>query len=75
MACYSVQLKDRIFVKEYDFLSFARNMGKMLIKLEPKTLLVNTVRNFLIMLNNLLQMHSKLLQNEHFKKQQKQLVI
>ena len=37
--------------------------------------MVNTEQNLLIMLNNLQQMHSKLLQNERFKKQQKQLVI
>ena len=28
MTCYSVQPKDRIFVKGYGFLSFARNRGK-----------------------------------------------
>ena len=28
MIWYSVQPKDRIFVKGYGFLSFARNMGK-----------------------------------------------
>ena len=28
MRRYSVQLRDRIFVKGYGFLSFARNMGK-----------------------------------------------
>ena len=28
MTRYSVQLRDRIFVKGYGFLSFARNMGK-----------------------------------------------
>ena len=26
--CYSVQPRDRIFVKGYGFLSFAKNMGK-----------------------------------------------
>ena len=26
--CYSVQPRDRIFVKGYEFLSFAKNMGK-----------------------------------------------
>ena len=28
MRCYSVQLRDHIFVKSYRFWSFARNMGK-----------------------------------------------
>ena len=37
--------------------------------------MVNTAKNFLITLNNLQQMHLKLLQKESFKKQQKQLVI
>ena len=36
---------------------------------------INISKNFLIMLNNLEQMHLKLLQKELFKKQQKQLVI
>ena len=30
---YSVQSKDRIFVKGYGFLSFAKNMGKKLVKI------------------------------------------
>ena len=36
---------------------------------------INISKNFLIMLNNLEQMHLKLLQKVQFKKQQKQLVI
>ena len=28
MACYSIQTRDRILVKGYQFLTFARNMGK-----------------------------------------------
>ena len=28
MTCYSVQPKDRIFVKSYDFFSFAKNIYK-----------------------------------------------
>ena len=28
MMCYSVQPRDRIFVKCYEFLSFAKHMGK-----------------------------------------------
>ena len=49
---YSVQPKDRTFVKGYGFLSFAKNVGK------------NMSKNFLIILNNLLQMHSELLLTE-----------
>ena len=37
--------------------------------------MVNTVKNFLIIPNNLQQMFLKLLQKVKFKKQQKQLVI
>ena len=28
MTCYSVQPRDRIFVKGYGFLSFSKNMGR-----------------------------------------------
>ena len=28
MRCYSVQARDKIFVKGYEFLSFAKNMSK-----------------------------------------------
>ena len=69
MTRYSVQPRDRIFVKGYGFLFFAKNMGKNLGR--------NTSKNLSgkIMLKNLQQMHSKFLQKELFKKQQKQLVI
>ena len=30
MMCYSVQLRDQIFVKGYGFLSFAKNMGRII---------------------------------------------
>ena len=32
MMCYSVQSRDRIFVKGYGFLSFAKSMGKIICK-------------------------------------------
>ena len=35
MACYSVQPRDRIFVKDYGFLYFAENMVKNISK-KPK---------------------------------------
>ena len=73
----------------YVFLSFAKNMGKTIGKNIIKSLsgkyspgmsdarqklLDMRVKDFLIMLNNLQQMHLKLLQKESFK-QQGQLVI
>ena len=33
MMHYSVQLRDRIFAKDYGFLSFTKNMGKNIINL------------------------------------------
>ena len=30
---YSIQPRDRIFVKSYGFLSFPKNMGKILVKI------------------------------------------
>ena len=38
MICYSVQPRDRIFVKDYGFLSFAKNMGKNIGKNKSKNL-------------------------------------
>ena len=58
-----------MFLKGYGFLSFARNVGKNIVKN------ISKAKNFLIMLKNLQQMHLKLLQKDSFKKQQKQLVI
>ena len=51
--------KDRIFVKGYGFLSFAKNISKNIRKNISKN--VNTARNFLIILNNMQQMHLKLI--------------
>ena len=31
MTCYSVQPRDRIFIKGYGFLSFAKNMVEILV--------------------------------------------
>ena len=45
---YSVELGDRIYVKEYGFLSFAKNMGKSLSN--------KFGQKFLIALKNLQQM-------------------
>ena len=38
MTCYSVQPRDRIFVKGYGFLSFAKSMGKIICKNISKNL-------------------------------------
>ena len=64
----------RYFVNAYGFLSFAKN-GRKNIGKDIRTLAINTVRYFLIMLTNLQQMHLKLLQKEEFQKVQRQLVI
>ena len=45
---YSTEPRNRIYVKGYGFLSFAKNMGKSLSN--------NMVKNFLIVLKNLQQM-------------------
>ena len=65
MTQYSVQPRERVFVKGYGFFSFAKNMGKNISENISKNYIV---RNFLIMLNNLPQMRLKLLQLEQFKK-------
>ena len=75
MMLYSIQLRDRIFVNDYGFLSFAKNMDKNICKYISKILCGKHSQSFLTMLNNLPQMSLKLLQIEHFKKMQKQLVI
>ena len=38
MTCYSVQHRDRVFVKDYGFLSFAKTMGKNISKIISKKL-------------------------------------
>ena len=64
MMRYSVQPRDRIFVKGYGFLSFAKNMGKNIGKNISTSLSRKLAKNVLIMLNNLSQMRLKLLQKE-----------
>ena len=63
---YSIEARGKIYIKGYGFLSFAKNIGKILV--------IYMVKNFLIALKNLQQMQYKLRQKEQFKKQQKQLV-
>ena len=62
----------KIFVTGYGFLTFAKNMDKNIVRNIRKSLNSNIVKHFLIMLNNLQQMHLKLLQKESLKKQRKQ---
>ena len=64
MLRYSVQPTDRIFVKGYGFLSFAKNMGKNIGKSISKNLMVNKARKILIKLKNLQQMQLKLIQKD-----------
>ena len=61
----------KIFVLGYGFLTFAKNMDKNIARNIRKSLNSNIVKHFLIMLNNLQQMHLKLLQKESLKKQRK----
>ena len=63
---YSIEPRDRIYVKGYGFLSFAKNMGKNLSN--------KYCPNFLIVLKNLQRMQQRLLQKEQFEKQQEQLL-
>ena len=64
MTQHSLQPRDRIFIKEYGFLSFAINMGNNIVKKISKNLSGKYSQNFLIMLTSLLQIHLKLLQKE-----------
>ena len=57
-----------MLVKDYGFLSFAKNMSKNIGRNKSKNLSGKKARNYLIMLNNLLQMPLKLFQNKEFKK-------
>ena len=53
---------NQIFVKDYGFFTFAKNIGRNICENISKILAVNIVKNVLIMLNILLQIHLKLLQ-------------
>ena len=74
MTPYSVQPRDRIFIKGYVFLSFAKNMGRNIGKDISKSLHRKCCQK-LVLLNNLQQMRLKLLQEETLKKLRKQPVI
>ena len=69
MMHYSVQARDKMFVTGSRILSSAKNMGKNICKnirknkiikkllVKVNTEVVNTTKNFFIMINNLQQMH------------------
>ena len=71
---YSVQSVDRMFVKGYGFLSFAKNMGKTIGKNIRKNLSGKYSQRLLDPAKQSATDAFKTLQKEQFKKQQKQLV-
>ena len=72
---YSIEPTDRIFVKGYGFLSYAKNMNKNIDKNISKNLSDKYSQKCLDHAKQLLQIHLKLTQIKQSKKQQKQLVI
>ena len=67
MTRYSIETRDRIFVKGYGFLFFAKKMSKNTGKNESKNLTGTNSQSVLTMLNDLLQIHLKLLQKKNSK--------
>ena len=65
---YSIEPRDRIYVKGYGFLSFAKNIGKNLSNKHGKNLPDSAKKSTTDAIK-------KVLQKEQFKKQKKQLVI
>ena len=75
MRRYSVWPRDRIFVKGFEFLSFARNMGKDVPKNISKNLKSNYSQKLLDHAKKSATDVIKLLTKVRFKKQGKQLMI
>ena len=75
MTCYSVQLRDRIFVKGDGFLSFVNEMGKNIGKNISKNLTSKHNQKILDPDKQSATVRLKLLQKGRFKKQRKQLMI
>ena len=71
---YSIEPSDRIYVKDYGFLSFVKNIGKNATKV-AKSMSNKYSQKLLDSAKNLQMMQQKLLQKEQFKKLQKQLMI
>ena len=74
MTRYSVQPRDRTFIKIYEFLSFAKNTGKNISKNISKSLKGKYSQKLLDHAEKS-QMYVKLLPKESFKKKQNQVVI
>ena len=62
MTRYSIEPNDRIFGKDYGFLSFAKNMSKNIGKNISRNLSSKYSQKLLDQTKNLQQMHLKLLQ-------------
>ena len=73
MTRYPVQPRDQTFVEDYEIYLLLKICAKILVKIQVKTLVANTVNKFLIMIKDLQQMHLKLLLKDQFKKYQKEL--
>ena len=69
--CYSVQPRDQIFVRDYGFFSFAKNIGKNIGNNISKNLIGKYSQKHL---HSAKHSATDLLQKMWFKKQQKQLV-
>ena len=74
MACYSIEPRDRIFLKSYVYLSFAKYMSKNIGKNISKSLCEKYSQKLLSHAKNLQQMQLKQVQ-KNFTKQQKQPMI
>ena len=64
MKCYSVQHRDRIFVKAYGFVSFVKNMSKNFGKNISKNLSGKYGRKIFDHAKQSVEMHLKLLQKK-----------
>ena len=64
---YKFQPRNQIFVHDYGFLCFAKNMGQEICKNKSKKLCGNTATSKLIILKNLTKMHLKIFQKTNLK--------
>ena len=72
---YSVYPRDRIFVKGYGFLSFAKNVAKNIRKIESKNLSSKCSQNFLDHVKQSTADAFKTASKRTIKKQPKQMMI
>ena len=75
MLCYSIEPRDQIFVKGYDFLPLARNVGKKLVKNISKNLSQKYSQKVLDHADKSATDKLKQLQKKQFRKKKKQWVI